>query len=116
MLEQLEDLKARIRRFAEERDWDRFHTPKNLAMALIVEAAELVEHFQWLTSEESQALTADKKAEVETELADILIYLVRIADKLGIDLHSAALGKLQRNAEKYPAEKVRGKSRKYSEY
>ena len=116
MIEKLEDLKERIRRFADERDWDQFHTPKNLAMALIVEAAELVEHFQWLTSEESQSLTADKKAEVEAELADILIYLVRIADKLDIDLHSAALGKLQRNAEKYPAEKVRGKSRKYSEY
>ena len=116
MIGQLEDLKKRIRRFADERDWDQFHTPKNLAMALIVEAAELVEHFQWLTSEESQSLPAGKKAEVEAELADILIYLVRIADKLDIDLHSAALKKLQRNAEKYPAEKVRGKSRKYSEY
>jgi len=116
MTAQLEDLKQRIRRFADERDWDQFHTPKNLAMALIVEAAEMVEHFQWLTGEESQALPADKKNEVETELADILIYLVRIADKLDIDLHSAALKKLQRNAEKYPVEMVRGKSSKYSEY
>ena len=116
MIDQFSDLKSRIRRFADERDWDKFHTPKNLAMALIVEAAELVEHFQWLTSEESQALTAEKKAEVEAELADILIYLVRIADKLGIDLHSAALEKLHRNAEKYPVEHVRGKSKKYNEY
>ena len=116
MIGQLEDLKERIRRFADERDWDQFHTPKNLAMALIVEAAELVEHFQWLTSEESQSMTAVKKAEVQAELADILIYLVRIADKLEIDLHNAALEKLQRNAEKYPAGKVRGKSKKYSEY
>jgi len=116
MIEQLADLKARIRRFADERDWDQYHTPKNLAMALIVEAAELVEHFQWLTAEESRMLAADKKAEVEAELADILIYLVRIADKLDIDLYRAAIEKLQRNAEKYPAEKVRGKSRKYNEY
>ena len=116
MTEQLEDLKTRIQHFADERDWDQFHTPKNLAMALIVEAAELVEHFQWLTAEESQSLAADKKAEVGMELADILVYLVRIADKLDIDLHSAALEKLQRNTEKYPAAKVKGKSRKYSEY
>lgn len=116
MTRQLEDLRVRIRRFAEERDWDQFHTPKNLAMALIVEAAELVEHFQWLTADESQALPADKKSEIEMELADILVYLVRLADKLDIDIYAAALNKLQRNAEKYPAEKVRGKSRKYSEY
>ena len=116
MTAQLEDLKQRIRRFAEERDWDQFHTPKNLAMALIVEAAEMVEHFQWLTGAESQALSAEKQAEVEAELADILIYLVRLADKLDIDLHSAALEKLQRNAEKYPAAKVRGRSSKYNEY
>ncbi|MGH8119666.1 MAG: nucleotide pyrophosphohydrolase [Gammaproteobacteria bacterium] len=116
MTEQLEDLKTRIRRFAEERDWDQFHTPKNLAMALIVEAAELVEHFQWLSGEESGVLPADKKAEVEAELADILIYLVRIADKLDMDLYRAALQKLQHNAEKYPAEKVSGDSRKYNKY
>lgn len=116
MTEQLEDLKERIRRFAEERDWDQFHTPKNLAMALIVEAAELVEQFQWLTAEESQSLPPEKQAEVEAELADILIYLVRIADKFDIDLHHAALNKLQRNAEKYPAARVRGRANKYNEY
>ena len=116
MTDQLQDLKARIRQFDEERDWERFHSPKNLAMALIVEAAELVEHFQWLTEEQSSSLPAEKLSEVEAELADILIYLVRIADRLDIDLDRAALKKLQSNAEKYPADKVRGKSNKYTDY
>ncbi len=116
MTDALNDLREKLRRFAEERDWDQFHSPKNLAMALIVEAAELVEHFQWMTQDESRNLPADKKAEVEAELADILIYLVRIADKLNIDLHTAALEKLQHNAEKYPADQVRGLSKKYTEY
>lgn len=116
MTRQLNDLKERTRRFAEERDWDQFHTPKNLAMALIVEAAELVEQFQWLTADESQSLPPEKRAEVEAELADILIYLVRIADRLDIDLYQAALTKLQRNAEKYPVARVRGKAKKYNEY
>jgi NTP pyrophosphatase (non-canonical NTP hydrolase) len=116
MIEQLKDLKLRLRQFAEERDWDQFHSPKNLAMALIVEAAELVEHFQWVTQEQSRTLPDDKKAEVEAELADILIYLVRIADKLDIDLYNAALEKLKHNSEKYPADQVRGLSKKYTEY
>lgn len=116
MTDQIQDLKARIRQFADERDWDQFHSPKNLAMALIVEAAELVEHFQWLTQEQSRSLAAEKQTEVEAELADILIYLVRIADKLDIDLIHAAIKKLQSNAEKYPAEKVKGYSKKYNEY
>jgi dCTP diphosphatase len=116
MFDQLQDLKERIRRFAEERDWDQYHSPKNLAMALIVEAAEFVEHFQWLTEEQSQSLSADKRVEVETELADILIYVIRIADRLDIDLYNAALEKLQQNAGKYPADKVRGLSKKYTDY
>lgn len=116
MTDELQDLKARIRHFADERDWDQFHSPKNLVMALIVEAAELVEHFQWLTEEQSRYLSAGKQSEVEAELADILIYLVRIADKLDINLTHAALKKLQGNAEKYPAEKVKGRSKKYNEY
>lgn len=116
MTYQLQDLRTRIRQFADERDWDQFHSPKNLAMALIVEAAELVEHFQWQTEEQSRSLAAEKRSEVEAELADILIYLVRIADKLDIDLMQAALKKLQCNAEKYPAEKVKGRSKKYNEY
>ena len=85
-------------------------------MALIVEAAELVEHFQWLTQEESQSLSPEKKTEVEAELADILIYLVRIADKLDINIYEAAKEKLKHNAEKYPADKVRGLSKKYTDY
>ena len=116
MIDQLQDLKERIRRFAEERDWDQYHSPKNLAMALIVEAAEFVEHFQWLTEEQSRSLPADTRAEVEAELADILIYVIRIADRLDIDLYRAALDKLERNAEKYPADVVRGLSKKYTDY
>ena len=77
----LENLKTRLSKFAEERDWDQYHSPKNLSMALIAEAAELVEHFQWLTQEQSSNLSADKVEPVEQELADILIYLVRISDK-----------------------------------
>ena len=116
MMDRLQDLKERIRRFVEERDWDQYHSPKNLAMALIVETAELVEHFQWLTQEESRSLPPEKRSTVEAELADILIYLVRIADKLDIDLYHAAVEKLHRNADKYPAEKVRGLSKKYTDY
>lgn len=116
MINDLNDLKTRLHQFAEERDWDQYHSPKNLAMALIVEAAELVEHFQWLTQDESRLLPADKLKAVEAELADILIYLTRIADKLDIDLYKAAERKLEDNAKKYPVDKVRGLSKKYNEY
>lgn len=116
MTDKLLLLKEKVRSFAEARDWDQFHSPKNLAMALIVEAAELVEHFQWLTQEQSCNLSPETLREVEAELADILIYLVRIADKLDIDLAEAAEHKLEHNAEKYPADKVRGLSKKYNEY
>ena len=112
----LENLKIRLQKFAGEREWDRFHSPKNLSMALIAEAAELIEHFQWLTQEESGRLPADKLKEVEQELADILIYLVRISDKLGIDLINAANEKVDLNAVKYPASVVHGSSKKYDEY
>ena len=112
----LDHIKHQLRKFAAERDWDQFHSPKNLAMALIVEAAELVEHFQWLKEEESASLSPDKLAEVEQELADIQIYLIRIADVLNIDLISAVDKKIQLNADKYPVEKVQGSSKKYSEY
>jgi len=110
------DLKKRLRVFAADRDWDQFHSPKNLSMALIAEAAELIEHFQWLTEEESQALSAEKQAEVEGELADILVYLVRIADKLNVDLLSAVDRKMVLNEQKYPIDKVRGSAKKYTEY
>jgi NTP pyrophosphatase (non-canonical NTP hydrolase) len=113
---QLEELRIRISKFAKERDWDQFHSPKNLSMALIVEAGELVEHFQWIKQSESFALPAEKLKAVEEELADIFVYLVRIADQLGIDLISASHRKIESNAAKYPADMVRGSSRKYTEY
>jgi len=112
----LQNLQERLRKFAEARDWNQFHSPKNLSMALIVEAAELVEHFQWLTQDQSTNLPDDKLKKVEEELADILIYLLRISDKLDIDLLQAAFQKITRNEEKYPAEKVKGSSKKYTEY
>ncbi len=112
----IEQLRQKISDFAAARDWDQFHSPKSLSMAMIVEAAELVEHFQWLTEEQSQSLPDGKCAEVENELADIFIYLIRMADKLDIDLLNAANNKLKINAEKYPADKVRGSAKKYTEY
>lgn len=98
----LTTLRDALRDFAAARDWRQFHTPKNLAMAMIVEAAELVEHFQWLTPEQSLALAPEKLAEVREEVADTLIYLVELADVLGIDLIAAARDKIVKNAVKYP--------------
>lgn len=112
----LQVIRDRLRQFTAERDWERYHSPKNLAMALIVEAAELVEHFQWLNEAQSAALPPEKMAEVEDELADVLLYLVSLADKLGVDLGSAAMAKIARNETRYPSEKVRGSAKKYTEY
>ena len=112
----LSSLRDKLREFARERDWDQFHTPKNLAMALAVEAAELMEHFQWLGSDESSKLDADARAKVAEEIGDVLIYLVRLADRLGIDPLRAAEEKLEQNRLKYPADVVRGKAKKYTEY
>jgi len=112
----IETLRDRLREFARERDWDQFHTPKNLSMALIAEAAELVEHFQWVEGDKSHLLEEKVRPSVEEELADIFIYLVRIADKLDIDLYKAAGRKIAINARKYPADKVRGSARKYTDY
>jgi len=109
-------LRDKLRAFAEARDWDQFHSPKNLSMALMVEVAELMEHLQWLTEEQSGNLDAGKTAVVAEELADILLYLIRLSDKLDVDLLKAALHKMEKNAVKYPAEKVRGSAKKYSEY
>ena len=106
----------RVREFVELRDWEQFHSPKNLAMALIVEAGELVEHFQWLTENESDSLDSVKLCQVEQEMADVLVYLVRLADRLDVNLLAAAHRKLDLNELKYPADLVRGDSRKYSEY
>ena len=108
----LEDLKKRLREFARERDWEQFHSPKNLSMALIVEAAELVEHFQWLTQEQSKNLPEKTLREVEQEMADVFIYLNRMADLLGIDLLDASKRKMALNAKKYPAQEVKGKADK----
>ena len=114
-MQSLEQIKTRLREFSSERDWDQFHSPKNLSMALIVEAAELVEHFQWLTEDQSQTLPPEKLAEVEQEIADIQIYLIRLADKLGVDMEKAVNAKIELNAKKYPADKVRGSAAKYSD-
>lgn len=112
----LTELRDRLRGFAAERDWDQFHSPKNLAMALIVEAGELVEHFQWLTEAESRQPPPATRAKIEEELADVLLYLIRLADRLDVDLEQAARAKIERNAKKYPADKVRSSAKKYTEY
>ena len=112
----LNAIKQRLREFADARDWEQFHSPKNLSMALSVEVSEIVEHFQWLTEEQSKNLPKDKLAEVETELADTLIYLIRIADKLDIDLLKAAQRKIEVNEQKYPVDKAKGNAKKYTEY
>lgn len=109
-------IKHKLRDFAADRDWDQFHSPKNLAMALNVEAAELLEHFQWLTESQSASLNAETLNEVAEEIADIQLYLMRLADKLGVDIVAASLAKIEKNAKKYPADKVRGSSKKYTKY
>jgi len=111
----LDSLRDALRKFAAERDWDQFHSPKNLAMALSVESAELLEIFQWLTEEESRDLPPHAKAMAADEIADVLLYLVRISDKLGIDPVAAAQRKMVANAQKYPADKSRGNNKKYTE-
>jgi dCTP diphosphatase len=111
----LEDLRDRLRKFAADREWDQFHSPKNLAIALSVESAELLEHFQWLTVEQSQSMSLEKISAVREEMADVLLYLIRLADKLDINLLEAAAGKLIENAQKYPIEKSKGNSKKYTE-
>ncbi|CAG9188890.1 putative dCTP diphosphatase [Paraburkholderia sabiae] len=105
-----------LRQFVSERDWSRFHSPKNLATALSVEASELLEPFQWLQSGEKSELAEDKLTAIRHEMADVLAYLVMLADRLDVDLYAAVLEKIELNRAKYPAEKVRGDSRKYSEY
>jgi dCTP diphosphatase len=115
MADSLVRLRGALREFAVERDWDQFHSPRNLATALVVEVAELLEPFQWLTDEQSANLAPETRAAVEQEMADVLLYLVRLADRLGVDLEQAAFAKIELNAAKYPVEKARGSSRKYDE-
>ncbi|OFA00517.1 nucleotide pyrophosphohydrolase [Duganella sp. HH101] len=109
-------LRDLTRQFAGERDWQQFHTPKNLAMALSVEVAELAEHFQWLKTGADDELDDARRTAIRHELADVLLYLVQLADKRGVDLYAAALEKMALNAVKYPAAQVRGDARKYNEY
>lgn len=109
-------LQEQLRAFASERDWDQFHSPKNLAAALIVEAGELLEHFQWMSERESDSLSDEKRERVAEEVADVFLYLLRLSDRLRIDLIQAAREKLVRNAEKYPVREAKGNSRKYTEF
>lgn len=113
-MSELEELKQKLRLFAADRDWDQYHTPKNLAMALIAEAAEVVEHFQWLTEEQSSNVPPETLEQIGHELADVFVYLIRLSDKLGIDLIEAANSKMALNEEKYPADKARGSAKKYT--
>jgi dCTP diphosphatase len=115
-IDSLDTLRLRIREFAQARKWERYHTPKNLAMALIVEAAELLEPFQWMTAEQSRQLNAGQHEAVRQEIADVLIYLTRLADVLQIDLLEAAADKLEINAGKYPVDKAHGNALKYTEF
>jgi NTP pyrophosphatase (non-canonical NTP hydrolase) len=111
----LDELREQLRKFAAERDWDQFHSPKNLAMALSAEAAELLEVFQWLSEEQSRNLASEAKAAASEEIADVLLYLIRLGDKLGVDPLAAAQRKLAANELKYPADKARGNAKKYTE-
>jgi dCTP diphosphatase len=110
----LAELAEELRRFAKEREWEQFHSPKNLSMALSVEVAELAEHFQWLSQEESRQVAGEQRAEVADEIGDVLIYLTRLSDILGIDPVASALGKVEKNRERYPVEKSKGKAKKYT--
>ena len=114
-MDDLVALRDSMRRFSDEREWDKFHSPKNLAMALAVEASEILEHFQWVAEGESTSLSESKRELVADEIADVLLYLVRLADKLEIDPATAAFRKIEKNAIKYPIEKSKGSSAKYSE-
>jgi len=116
MADSLDALRARVNNFVSERDWAQFHSPKNLAMAMIVEAGEVVEHFQWMTEQESRQLDAQTKEQVGQELSDTLVYLLRIAEVCGIDLIEAANKKIDLNAQKYPVEKCKGSNAKYTNY
>ncbi|MDX1915160.1 MAG: nucleotide pyrophosphohydrolase [Methylophilus sp.] len=116
MSDSLKELRARVNQFVEERDWAQFHSPKNLAMAMIVEAGEVVEHFQWISEHESRNLNTETKEKVGHELADTFVYLLRIAEVCGIDLVEAANKKIDLNAKKYPVEQCKGSNAKYTEY
>jgi dCTP diphosphatase len=115
-MKDLEDIKLHLREFVAERDWQQFHSSKNIAMALMVEAAEILEHFQWLTPAQSDNLEPAVKQQVADEIADVLVYLVRLADAQDINIMDAVNSKMAINAAKYPADLVRGKADKYTRY
>lgn len=112
----LQALRDVVRHFVDERNWDQFHTPKNLANALCVEAAELLEPFQWLPTGQADELEKNTLDQIRHEMADVLTYLIRLADKMDVDLYQAVLEKMELNRAKYPAEQVRGDARKYKAY
>ena len=112
---EIDRLREQLRAFAEARDWEKFHSPKNLAMALAAEAGELLEVFQWMTEPQSRDLPPDARARASAEIADVLLYLVRLADQLGVDPIEAANRKIVANAAKYPVDKARGTAKKYTE-
>ena len=114
-IDALEELTLALRRFAAERDWEQFHTPKNLAMALMIEAAEIAEHFQWTGAGDAAALSEERRQAVALEIGDTFLYLLRLADRLGIDIAAAARTKMDINAARYPVEKVFGRAVKYTE-
>jgi NTP pyrophosphatase (non-canonical NTP hydrolase) len=111
----IQELQTSLRAFAAERDWEQFHSPKNLATAMSIEASELLEHFQWLTDEQSRSLPDTKRDAIAEEVADVFLYLLQLSDKLGIDPLDAARKKLKLNAFKYPIERAKGTSKKYSD-
>jgi NTP pyrophosphatase (non-canonical NTP hydrolase) len=113
---ELSEIRDMLREFVHERDWTRFHSPKNLAAALSVEASELLEPFTWLTTGDKAELDEAKFAAIRHEMADVLAYLVMLADRLDVDLHQAVIEKMVLNRAKYPAQKVRGDARKYTDY
>lgn len=115
MPDTLQHLSQQQREFAQDRDWEQFHSPKNLASALIVEAGELLEHFQWMTEAQSRSLSPEKLEEVGSEIADVLLYLVQLSNVLGIDPVQAAQAKILVNAQKYPADRAKGRSAKYAQ-
>jgi NTP pyrophosphatase (non-canonical NTP hydrolase) len=112
----LQDLKERMADFVRERDWEQFHTPKNISMSIAIEAAELMEHFQWLTVEQSKSLDGDALQEIGEELADIIIYALSMSNFLELDLADAVMKKMDKNSQKYPKEQVKGKAHKYTYY
>ena len=116
MSDPFKQLRDAMDQFSSERDWDQFHSPKNLSMALVVEVAELQECFQWLTEAQSRQLDEEQLAAVSDEIADVQLYLVRLASKLGVNIEAACHAKMEKNAKKYPADKVRGSAKKYTHY